>query len=106
VSLMLGRSQSSLAKIEQSGRITFCLLERLAAIYNKPISYFQTISAEIRQGSSYLGMSNEEWAIEASRLRGRPALRAMKKRWKQYPTVVISAPHKPRNKSGKTEDGE
>jgi|SRR5271157_114115 len=43
VAYNIGWSQSYLSKVEGHGRIDFVRLERLAAVYNKPLSWFATL---------------------------------------------------------------
>jgi transcriptional regulator with XRE-family HTH domain len=43
VAYMLGCSQSYLSKVERTGRVDFVRMQRLAAIYARPIEWFQTL---------------------------------------------------------------
>src|SRR6266576_1747129 len=43
VAYMLGCSQSYLSKVERTGRVAFVRLQRLAAIYARPLEWFQTL---------------------------------------------------------------
>ena len=62
VALMLGTTQPNVGKLERSGRVPFIVVERLAAIYDIPLSYFGTLDADTRKEGKYLGMTNEEWS--------------------------------------------
>jgi len=62
VALMLGTTQPTVGKLERSGRVPFIVLERLAAIYDVPLSYFATLPVDTRKDGKYLGMTNEEWS--------------------------------------------
>ena len=62
VALMLGTTQPNVGKLERSGRVPFIVVERLAAIYGVPLSYFTTLRADTREDGKYLGMTNEEWS--------------------------------------------
>lgn len=62
VALMLGTTQPNVGKLERSGRVPFIVLERLAAIYDVPLTYFATLPADTRKDGKYLGMTNEEWS--------------------------------------------
>lgn len=62
VALMLGTTQPNVGKLERSGRVPFIALERLAAIYDVPLSHFVTLPADTRKDGKYLGMTNEEWS--------------------------------------------
>jgi transcriptional regulator with XRE-family HTH domain len=57
VGLVLGRDQTFISKLESGERKTdFILLEHLAQIYKKPVSFFETL-AELEQshpGRAYL----------------------------------------------------
>lgn len=71
VAYMLGGSQSYLSKVERSGRVDFVRLERLAAIYAKPVSWFATLDPKITAPTNY--------AVE-----GEPCYRgSTRKEWKQ-----------------------
>jgi len=43
---MLGTTQPNVGKLERSVRVLFIVLERLAAIYDVPLSYFATLDAD------------------------------------------------------------
>ncbi len=62
VALMLGTTQPNVGKLERSGRVPFIVLERLAAIYDVPLSHFVTLPPDTRKDGKYLGMTNEEWS--------------------------------------------
>jgi len=62
VALMLGTTQPNVGKLERSGRVPFIVLERLAVIYDVPLTYFATLPADTRKDGKYLGMTNEEWS--------------------------------------------
>lgn len=62
VALMLGTTQPNVGKLERSGRVPFIVVERLAAIYDVPLSYFTSLDADTRTDGKYLGMTNEEWS--------------------------------------------
>ena len=62
VALMLGTTQPNVGKLERSGRVPFIVVERLAAIYDVPLSYFATLDADTRTDGKYLGMTNEQWS--------------------------------------------
>lgn len=59
---MLGTTQPNVGKLERSGRVSFVVVERLAAIYDVPLSYFATLPADTRKDGKYLGMTSEEWS--------------------------------------------
>jgi len=68
VAYMAGCSQSYLSKVERSGRVDFVRLERLAAIYDKPVEWFTTLDPNITDPVSwapdvpaYRGLTREEW---------------------------------------------
>jgi transcriptional regulator with XRE-family HTH domain len=64
VGYMLGCTQSYVSKIERTGRVEFVRMQRLAAIYGKPLEWFRTLDNPIRgiEGEGgYLGYSLEEW---------------------------------------------
>ena len=88
VALMLGRPQSYVSKIEKAGKtgkVDFVLMERLAAIYGKPLSFFSTLPSDVREGDKYLGLTNAEWEHQARELR--PAIR--KRLTSSHPTIGI-----------------
>ena len=62
VGRMMGRNQLWVMRAEKTGRISFVSLEHLAAIYQKPLSYFETLDlSAIRIEGNYLGLANAEW---------------------------------------------
>jgi transcriptional regulator with XRE-family HTH domain len=74
VAYILGWSQSYLSKIEDGdGRIDFVRLERLAAVYNKPLAWFATLDPDISNPTSYAeegepcydGQTRKEWKLAA-----------------------------------------
>jgi transcriptional regulator with XRE-family HTH domain len=62
VALMLGTTQPNVGKLERLGRVSFIVIERLAAIYAVPLSYFATLDEDTRKDGKYLGMTNQEWS--------------------------------------------
>ena len=88
VSYMLGCSQSYLSKVERSGRVDFVRLERLAAIYDKPVSWFATLDPKITapttyavEGEScYRGLTRKEWK-QAARTKHWPTPRGWVHEW-------------------------
>jgi transcriptional regulator with XRE-family HTH domain len=69
VAYMMGWSQSYFSKVEDHGRIDFVRLERLAAVYNKPLSWFATLDPNISKPTNYAvenepcyrGLTRKEW---------------------------------------------
>lgn len=43
---MISSNQSFLSRVERTGEVDFVVLERLAAVYNKPVSSFHTLDFE------------------------------------------------------------
>jgi transcriptional regulator with XRE-family HTH domain len=69
VARMMGKTQSWIAKIETTGRVTFVHLERLAIIYGKPLSDFSKLKRAdvIDEHGDYLGKSEGRWRFAARR---------------------------------------
>jgi transcriptional regulator with XRE-family HTH domain len=74
VAYMLGCSQSYLTKVERTGRVDFARLERLAAIYDKPLEWFQTLDPKITtrvtwapNEPAYQKLTRKEWKQAAEK---------------------------------------
>jgi len=69
VARMMGKTQSWVAKIEMTGRVTFVHLERLAIIYGKELSDFSKLRREdvINEQGDYLGKAEGRWRFTARR---------------------------------------
>jgi transcriptional regulator with XRE-family HTH domain len=62
VAYMLGCSQSYLSKVERTGRVDFVRMQRLAAIYARPLEWFQTLDDPFSgEERFYLGWALEDW---------------------------------------------
>jgi transcriptional regulator with XRE-family HTH domain len=93
VAYMMGCSQSWLSKLEKSGNLDFLTLERLAAIYDKPLEWFSTLGPGIRarttwapHEAAYRGQTRTEWKqsakIKQKRGRGHwPTPRGWSNKW-------------------------
>lgn len=89
VAYVMGWSQSYISKIEDGdGRIDFVRLERLAAVYNKPLSWFATLDPDISKPTSYAekgepcyrGLTRKEWKL-AAKQRHWPVPRGWGHKW-------------------------
>ncbi|MGA2859196.1 MAG: helix-turn-helix transcriptional regulator [Candidatus Sulfotelmatobacter sp.] len=62
VAYMCGCTQSYLSKVERTGRVDFVRLQRLAAVYAKPLEWFQTLDDPFSgEERFYLGWALEDW---------------------------------------------
>ncbi len=89
VAYIMGWSQSYLSKVEDGdGRIDFVRLERLAAVYNKPLSWFATLDPDISNPTTYAeegepcyrGLTRKEWK-QAAKHRHWPVPRGWGHKW-------------------------
>jgi transcriptional regulator with XRE-family HTH domain len=88
VAYMLGCSQSYLSKVERTGRVDFVRLERLGAIYDKPLSWFATLDPNVRARTTYAakdepcyrGLTRKEWK-KATRTKHWPVPRGWGRDW-------------------------
>jgi len=68
---MLGCSQSYLSKVERTGRVDFVRMQRLSAIYAKPLEWFLTLKDVFTKDERlYLGYELFDWqTLEKTRHR-------------------------------------
>jgi transcriptional regulator with XRE-family HTH domain len=104
---MLGCSQSYLSKVERTGRVDFVRMQRLAAIYDKPLDWFQTLSDVFQTGQHlYLGYPLLDWPMLEKTRHTVIATGWRKKIWEAYGSVenYVRSPEYQRLRNGEDFD--
>jgi transcriptional regulator with XRE-family HTH domain len=107
VAYMLGCSQSYLSKVERTGRVDFVRLQRLAAIYAKPLDWFQTLGDVFQTDEHlYLGYPLLDWPQLEKTRHSVSATGWRKKIWEAYGSLneYVRSPEYERLRNGEDFD--